>query len=160
MRRNRSRMWIVSTALLMSAVIALCVSYRAALQQHRRDAALIAACRRYDSNSVVALLKAGANPNARDHRGDMPLWDFVIAKLSGKPILFSSGPTALDVVFDSDKILAHPDQPLRAQTFTLRPEPVAIIRELVTRGGNCERQLPRFARLAADLVSRPERLGR
>jgi ankyrin repeat protein len=127
-------MLIVSTVMLTSALIALCISYRTAVQQNRRDVALIAACRRYDADSVVALLKEGANPNARDHRGDMPLWEFVCAKLSGKPILFTSGPTALDVVFESDYILDHPNQPLRTQSFTLRPEPVVIVRELVTKG--------------------------
>jgi hypothetical protein len=109
MRRRRIRFLVISTVLLVSGAVSIWIAYRAAVQQERRNRSLIVALRSYDTRSVVALLKEGADPNARDHTGDVSIWDFIFAKLSGKPVRFSTGPTALDLVFNSAILLDRPD---------------------------------------------------
>ena len=134
MRRRHAQLWIVFAALLVCGAVITWLAFRGAVQQDRRNRALISAIQRYDTVGVVALLKDGADPNARDHSSAMTPWDFLRARLSGKPARFSTGAAALDLVFESANILDHPDQPFRSQSFTTRPEPVIIVRELVRKG--------------------------
>ncbi|HLJ55393.1 MAG TPA: ankyrin repeat domain-containing protein [Chthonomonadaceae bacterium] len=133
---SRKRLLLSSAALLICTFATVWIGCFSADRQERQNRALISAIKRNDTGRVLALLRNGAEPNARDDTVSTTVWALLWARLSGKPVRFASGPSALDVLFESAIVLEHPDQPWRIQRFTIRKEPVAIVRALVAKGAN------------------------
>jgi hypothetical protein len=132
--RTGRRHWSVVALVVLGTLIgALIWLIYWSTQQEQRNKALIAAIKHYDTQRVVALLKAGADPNTRDTIQPVSWWNRLRAKLSGKRAPFT-GPTALQIVFDTARKM--PDHARMLSNIPLRQEPVVMIRELLARGAN------------------------
>lgn len=136
--KHRHTGWFLTTiALFVCGAGFLWLQYCSAVRQKHRNMALLAAIKHYDTGRVIALLKEGADPNIRDNPADLTVWHYLhglLDHLRGKPLQSIGDPTALQVVFDSAIIPSRPNQPLAPQIVSMRPEPVAIIQELLAKG--------------------------
>src|SRR5579871_3651438 len=105
MRRRHIRL---ITNLLILAALAVCLSWKVftSVRQERLNHALIAAIKRNDSKTVLALLADGADPNSRAEPGEdtnspneppqhLSLWRLLSDKLRGKYPVPSTTATAL-----------------------------------------------------------------
>jgi len=95
MRRKRFNL-IVTLSVLVALVAGLGWMIYTPVRQERVNRALIAAIKKNDTKTALALLNEGADPNARDMPPQhLSLWRLLLDRLRGKQPAPSQAPTAL-----------------------------------------------------------------
>jgi len=122
---------LLALALLLGSLCWL--TYRAVWEQ-KSEEQLIAAIKSHDSETVIALLNAGVDPNTRDHshHASVGLWRMLQARWRGATLGSPNDPIALAVVFDWPQVLTDN----RSSIVPERPADIAITQALVAKGAH------------------------
>jgi len=144
-----------ATLLLTLALIlgSLCwLTYRAVWQQ-KSEEQLIDAIKSHDSETVIALLNAGVDPNTRDHSHQSPVgfWRLLRARWTGAMLGSPNDPIALAIVYDWPQVLTDNGPPIVPE----RPADVAITQALVAKGAHVNGHM----RNGWPILSGPVRVG-
>ncbi len=142
--KGKCRAWIRVGILLLIFGIPAVLAVRK-YQQILRDHALIAAIKKQDSRTAIALLDAGADPNALDRPGrslnfTTILGDFWQQVRGTKPASERYNP-ALFLAVGSIKVISQPfSQPISSRKIRdlleVQPENAAIVQALLAHGAN------------------------